>query len=83
MATYNFHIRLFDSFTGEIFTEMDTLPMTLPDEREKLINYMRALARRLENNPSCELGMTVTSERLINKRSPVRVNDHYVEGQLF
>lgn len=80
MSLFKFNVRLFNAFTGEIVGEFETYPLGLPDDSEKIVNYMRAYVRKLNNEPLSELSMTITSERMLNSR--VR-DGRYKEGDIF
>lgn len=63
MSLYKFHVRLFDSSTGEVFGDFDTNTFQVPHENVKIQRYMDAFIKRLEKGE--EIGMSLSSHRLI------------------
>lgn len=70
---------MFDSFTGESFKCIDTNLFQLPTETDKLMKYMEAYCKKLVRQPMVDLGMTISSERMLNSKQ----SDHFKEGDLF
>ena len=70
---------MFDSFTGESYKCIETNLFQLPTETDKLMKYMEAYCKKLVREPMTDLGMTISSERMLNRQQ----SDHYKEGDLF
>lgn len=80
---YKFYVKLFNSFGGEVLGDFETLPLAIPEEKFKLQRYMDAYINRLKLDPNIEYGMSITSERMLNKRSKVSDRSWIKEGDLF
>ena len=66
-AVFKFRITLFNSFDGECVANFETKPLVvIPGQIQQLEKYLLAYWRRLDRDPDFELGMTISSERMVN-----------------